>query len=335
MAQSTSQRIAGQGVGQQTQPRAAVHRTAGDFLLRWSNVIALILLVVIASALSPYFLNTTNILNVLRGATMVGIVSIGMTIVILSRGIDLSVGSLLGVAGVVAAALAPYGIVPAAIGGMLAATLLGVVNGLIITKLNLQPFIATMAMLIFARGLVYIYTNGSNIVVHEATDAFTWLGSGYIGPVPVPIIVFVLVWVAAWYLLRHTQFGRHVYAIGANEDAARLYGVNVDLVKIKIYALSGLLSGLAGVIMVSRLTVAESNAGQLFELDAIAATLIGGTTFDGGVGGVGGTILGVLILALLANVLNLIGVSPFAQMLVQGAIIVVAVVVSELRQRRT
>lgn len=334
MAESSVQRVARQATGLVALPGEPTHRTVQALLLRWSNVIALLLLVALASAISPYFLNTTNILNVLRGATMVGIVSIGMTIVILSRGIDLSVGSLLAVAGAATASLASYGIVTAALVGVTLAMLLGVVNGLIITKLRLQPFIATMAMLIFARGLVYIHTNGSNIVVHGASPWFTWLGSGYIGPIPVPIVVFVLVWIGAWYLLRHTQFGRHVYAVGANEEAARLYGINVDLVKIKVYALSGLLAGLAGVIMVSRLTVAESNAGQLFELDAIAATLIGGTTFDGGVGGVGGTILGVLILALLGNILNLAGVSPFVQMLVQGAIIVIAVVVSELRQRR-
>jgi ribose/xylose/arabinose/galactoside ABC-type transport system permease subunit len=317
-------------VGQDREAGVAGARI-GDLLLTWSNVGALILLIVIASLISPYFLNSRNIL---RGASMVGIVSIGMTVVILSRGIDLSVGSLLGVAAVVSASLAPYGIAIAGTTAVLAAGLLGLANGLLITKLRLQPFIATVAMLIFARGLVYIHTNGSNIPVHEASPWFTFLGSGYIGPIPVPIIVFALVWLVVAYVLRHTQFGRHVYAVGANEEAARLFGIDVDLVKIKVYALSGLLAGLAGVVTVSRLTVAEANAGQLMELDAIAATLIGGTTFDGGVGGVNGTILGVLILALLGNILNLVGVSPFAQMLVQGTIIVVAVVVSDLRQRR-
>lgn len=304
------------------------------YLMRYSNVLALLALLVVASLLSPYFLSTRNIFNVLRGTSMVGIVAIGMTYVILNRGIDLSVGSIMGLSAVAMAAFAGQGLIVAIPVALLIGLGLGIVNGLMITKLRLQPFIATLGMMIFARGLIFVWTQGSNIVVDAPGDAFTWLGSAYLGPVPVPVIVFALVWLVGAWVLRFSVFGRTIYAVGANEEAARLSGIRVDLNKIKVYAVSGLLAGLAGVVMASRLTVGEPNGGTLAELDAIAAVLIGGTTFDGGVGGVHGTILGVLVLAFLANVLNLLDVSPYSQMLLKGVIIIVAVVVSEWRKAK-
>lgn len=303
-------------------------------LAQLSNLAALVLLLVIASLLSPYFLSPRNIFNVLRGASMIGIVAIGMTFVILNRGIDLSVGSLVGVAAALTASLAPYGFGAAALVGLGAAGLLGLVNGVLIAWLRLQPFIATLGMLIFARGLVYIHTGGSNIVVDDPSAAFTFVGSGYLGPIPMPVIVLAVIWAVAAWTLSHTIFGRNVYAVGANEEAARLSGIDVNRNKIVVYVISGLLAGLAGVVLASRLTVGEPNAGTLYELDAIAATLIGGTTFDGGVGGVNGTIIGTLILAFLSNVLNLLNISPYSQMLLKGVVIVLAVVISEWRSHK-
>jgi ribose/xylose/arabinose/galactoside ABC-type transport system permease subunit len=304
------------------------------YLAQSSTLLALILLLVVAGVLSPYFFSTRNIFNVLRGASMVGIVAIGMTFVILNKGIDLSVGSIVGISAALAATFAPYGVVPA-IGIALAVGIaLGLINGLMITYLNLQPFIATLGMLIFARGLVFVHTNGSNIVVENPTDAFTFLGSGYIGPVPAPVILFIVIWAVAAWVLHYTVFGREIYAVGSNEEAARLSGINVRRNKILVYCVSGFLAGLAGFVMASRLTVGEPNGGTLYELDAIAATLIGGTTFDGGLGGVGGTVIGVLILAFLSNVLNLLNISPYSQMLLKGIIIVLAVVVSEWRKKK-
>lgn len=305
-----------------------------SYLARFSNVLALVLLLVVASMLSPYFLSPRNIFNVLRGASLIGIVAIGMTFVILNRGIDLSVGSILGVSAAVTASLAQYGIGVAGLAGLGAGIGLGVVNGALITGLKLQPFIATLGMLIFARGLVFVYTGGSNIVVDNPAPSFSYLGSGYVGPVPVPVLLFVVAWAAAAFTLRYTTFGRNVFAVGANEEAAWLSGVNVVRNKLLTYCLSGALAGLAGVVMASRLTVAEPNGGTLYELDAIAAVLIGGTTFDGGIGGVHGTILGILILSFLSNVLNLLNISPYSQMLLKGVIIIVAVVVSEWRKRK-
>jgi len=299
-----------------------------------SNVLALILLLVLASLLSPYFLSPRNIFNVLRGASMVGIVAIGMTFVILNRGIDLSVGSIVGLSAALAASCASYGVGIAILVALGAGLVIGLVNGLLITVLRLQPFIATLGMLIFARGLVFVHTNGSNIVVEKPSDAFQFLGSGYVGPVPTPVVLFVAIWLFAAWVLKYTVFGREIYAVGANEEAARLSGINVNRNKVLVYCVSGLLAGLAGFVMASRLTVGEPNGGTLYELDAIAAALIGGTTFDGGVGGVGGTVLGILILSFLSNILNLLNISPYSQMLLKGVIIILAVVVSEWRKRK-
>jgi ribose/xylose/arabinose/galactoside ABC-type transport system permease subunit len=302
--------------------------------LKWSNVLALLALIVAATVLSPHFFELRNIMNVLRGASVLCIVAVGMTLVILSRGVDLSAGSILGLAG---ATLALFGTtspglaIAAALGAGIA---VGLVNGVLVAWLGLQPFIATVATLIAVRGLVYIVSDGANIIVRDPPGWFEAIGSGHVGPVPVPVFIAAAVVLAFLFVLTQTRFGRHVYAVGANEEAARLYGVNVRRTKILVYCISGLLCALASIIQVSRLTVAEPNAGQLIELDAIAATLIGGTTFDGGIGGVPGTVLGVLILGVLGNLLNLKGVSPFVQMVLQGGIIVIAVVVSELRQRQ-
>lgn len=304
------------------------------YLVQYSNVLALIVILLVASALSPYFFSTRNIFNVLRGATMVGIVAVGMTYVILNRGIDLSVGSLVGLSAALTASFADQGILAAAAIGLASGLFLGLVNGLMITVLRLQPFIATLGMMIFARGLVFVYTGGSNIAVEQPSDAFTLLGSGYLGPVPVPVVVFIAIWALAAWVLRYTVFGRSIYAVGANEEAARLSGINADRNKVLVYCISGVLAAFAGVVMASRLTVGEPNGGTLFELDAIAAVLIGGTTFDGGVGSVHGTVLGILILAFLSNVLNLLNISPYSQMLLKGVIIVLAVVVSEWRKRK-
>jgi ribose/xylose/arabinose/galactoside ABC-type transport system permease subunit len=305
-----------------------------ELCLRWSNVLALLGLVVAASLLSPYFFELRNIMNVLRGASVLCIVAVGMTLVILSRGVDLSAGSILGMAGTTLALVSAFhpGIaVPAALAAGIG---IGVINGVLIAWVGLQPFIATVATMIAARGMVYIASDGANIIVRDPPAWFEAIGSGHLGPVPIPILIAAGVVAVFVFLLTQTRFGRHIYAVGANEEAARLYGVNVRRTKVLVYAISGFLAALASIIQVSRLTVAEPNAGQLIELDAIAAVLIGGTTFDGGIGGVPGTVLGVMILAVLGNLLNLKGVSPFVQMVLQGVIIVAAVVVSELRQRK-
>jgi len=302
--------------------------------LRWSNVLALLTLIIVASLLSPYFFDLRNIMNVLRGASVLCIVAVGMTLVILSRGVDLSAGSILGMSGATLALMAAIDAKFAIAAALGAGVAVGLANGVLIAYLGLQPFIATVATLIATRGLVYIVSDGANIIVRDPPAWFEAIGSGHLGPVPIPILIAATVVAVFIFVLTQTPFLPHGDAGGANEEAARLYGVNVKRTKIVVYCISGLLAALASIVQVSRLTVAEPNAGQLIEMDAIAATLIGGTTLDGGVGGIPGTVLGVLILAVLGNLLNLKGVSPFVQMVLQGVIIVLAVIISELRQRR-
>ncbi|MDA8253804.1 MAG: ABC transporter permease [Rhodospirillales bacterium] len=297
------------------------------------NFFALVLLLVFGSILSPHFLSVQNIFNVLRGASMVGIVSVGMTFVILNRGIDLSVGSLVGIASVLMAGFMPFGFVGWAILPAVAAMLLGVANGLLITVARLQPFIATLGMMIFARGLVYLYSDGSPIVAQNVPWAVKKLGSGYLGVVPVPVVMFLVCAVVGHVVLRRTIFGREIYAVGANEEAARLAGIRTRINQIKVYAVSGLLAGISGVVLTARLGVGDPNSGSMYELDAIAACMIGGTTFDGGVGSVRGTVIGVLILAFLSNILNLLGISPYSQMVLKGLIIIAAVIIGEFRKR--
>ena len=205
-----------------------------------------------------------NIFNVLRGASMVGIVSIGMTFVILNRGIDLSVGSLVGLSSALMAGLMPYGFVGWAILPIVAAMLLGVVNGLLIAVIRLQPFIATLGMMIFARGLVYLYCNGNAILPHNVPSAVEALGSGYLGVVPVPVVVFLLCAVIGHVVLRHTIFGRELYAVGANEEAARLSGIRTRINQIEVYAVSGLLAGISGLVLMGRLGVGDPGAGTMY-----------------------------------------------------------------------
>jgi len=303
-------------------------------LLRWSNVGVIVLLFAVSSVLSRYFLTVHNVMNILRGTSMMGITALGMTVVILNRGVDLSVGSVAGLAAVFAAGLQPWGVWAAWAAAFGVAVLLGFTNGVMVAILRLQPFVATLATLIFARGLVYLYSQGSNVLVPNPHPLFSFLGAGYIWVIPVPVLVWVAIYVALALVMKHTVFGRHVNLVGANPDAAHVLGIGVARNRIQVYTLSGALAGIAGIVLTSRLTVGDPQAGNLYELDAIAAALIGGTTFDGGVGTVHGTIAGTVILAVLSNILNLIGVSPYFQIIVKGVIIVVAVVLSELRYQQ-
>jgi ribose/xylose/arabinose/galactoside ABC-type transport system permease subunit len=317
-----------------TAPARRGGRPRAGAILRWSNVSVIVLLFAIASLLSEHFLTVRNIMNILRGTSMMGIAALGMTIVILNRGVDLSVGSLAGLSAVLAAGLQVHGVAAAWAAAVAVALALGGVNGLLIARLRLQPFVATLAMLIFARGLVYLYSDGSNVLVRSPHAAFVFLGSGYVGPVPVPVLIWMAAYVLLALVMAHTVFGRRVNLVGANPEAAHVLGISVARNRIEVYALSGALAGLAGILLTSRLTVGDPQAGNLYELDAIAAALIGGTTFDGGVGSLHGTIGGTVILAVLSNILNLVGVSPYFQIIAKGVVIVVAVVLSELRYRQ-
>ncbi len=285
---------------------------------------ALIILVMAASFLSDRFLTPANLLNILRQVAIVGILAIGMTFVILTRGIDLSVGSILGLSVVIYAGLLETHSMAIAIPlGLLVAMAAGLVNGLGVASAGIPPFIMTLGMLSFARGLAFLYTGGTPIPI--LNEAFYDLGNDYLFGIPIPSLILLAILAVSAIILSLTAFGRSVYAIGSNEEAARLSGVPVRLYKIIVYVIAGGVSGLAGLVYASQLSIGTPIAGQGYELDAIAAVVVGGTSLFGGKGSVGGTFLGTLIIGVLANILNLTGVDPYVQQLFKGALIVVAV----------
>lgn len=288
------------------------------------------LLVVAAFAALRYegFLTPENLLNLARQNSMLGFVAVGMTFVILTGGVDLSVGSLVAVAGVVAAEASGRGLGVALGAAVLSAALLGLVNGLLVSRARIQPFVATLAMMIAARGVALALTGESSVRVESLSPAFAWLGRGSLGPIPVPVALFAATVALAWLALRHTAFGRHVYAVGDNEEAARLMGLNVGAVRLGVYTLSGALAGLAGAVLTSRLGAGQPVAAAGWELDAIAAAVVGGTRLSGGRGGVLGTVAGLLLLGVLFNVFNFEGtISSWWQWVLRGAFLLLFVVI--------
>jgi ribose transport system permease protein len=240
------------------------------------------------------------------------------------------VGALIAVGGVVAAALSARGSALAVCGAVAATTALGLVNGLLVTRARIQPFITTLGMMFGARGMLLALTNEASIRVARDADALKWLGRGWLGPVPVPVLAMVLVFAAAWLVLTHTRFGRHVYAVGDNAEAARLMGLDVDRVVVRVYAISGALSGLAGVVLASRVNAGQPVAGAGWELSAITAVVVGGTLLTGGQGGVLSTLVGVLLMGVVFNLFNLEGtVSSYWQWVLRGVFLLVVVVVQK------
>lgn len=306
---------------------------AREIFGKFGVLIGYIILIIVATIASPRFLTPTNLLNVIRQISIFGILAIGQTFVILTAGIDLSVGAILALVVVLIGGLLPeLGIVPTILVGLGIGTLVGLVNGLGVTKGNVPPFVMTLGMLGVARGLAFIYTGGMPIPVLNRT--FLFLGNGYILGIPVPGLIFIALILISAFVLRFTPFGRYVYAIGSNAEAARLSGINVWLNTTLVYAISGLMAGVAGVVYASQLAVAPPIAGEGFELDAIAAVVVGGADLFGGEGGMLGTFLGAAIIGSLSNILNLTGVSPFVQRLAKGALIIAAVIIKARGRRR-
>jgi ribose/xylose/arabinose/galactoside ABC-type transport system permease subunit len=306
------------------------------FLSRSGPLGGLIALCVVMTILSPYFLTFNNLFNVGTQIAVIAILALGQTFVIISGGIDLSVGSVLGLAGVVfgwATAVANLPLPVALVLGIGSGALAGLVNGLLITLGNLPPFIATLAMLSAARGLALVISGG--IPLNPIPGTIRTLGSGDLfGFVPLPVILMLVMWALTVGILRSTYSGRAMYAIGGNEEASRLSGINVNRQKVIIYTLSGLFAGIAGILLTARLASAQPQAGFTFELDAIAAVVIGGASLSGGVGSASGTLIGALILGVLRNGLNLLNVSAFWQQVVIGAVIALAVMTDTLRRRK-
>ncbi|MEG4277377.1 ribose ABC transporter permease [Microcoleus sp. MON1_C1] len=304
----------------------------------WKNFIQvagilpiLVAICVIFSLVTPNFLSLGNLINVIRQASINIVLATGMTFVILTGGIDLSVGSILGVTAVVGVlvSLVPglgWFAVPAA---LIAGVFLGLLNGSLVAYLGLPPFIVTLGSYTALRGVAYLVANGTTVINRNLN--FAWIGNNYLGPIPWLVVIAFLAVLASWFVLRRTVLGRHIYAVGGNIRAARLTGIKVSRVLLFVYGVSGLLSGLGGIMSASRLYSATGMLGQGYELDAIAAVILGGTSFTGGIGTIWGTLLGALIIALLNNGLTLMNVSFFWQLVVKGLVIIIAVTIDKVR----
>jgi ribose transport system permease protein len=307
-----------------------------EILSRSGPLWGLIILCVVMTILSPYFLTFNNLFNVGTQIAVIAILALGQTFVIVSGGIDLSVGSVLGLAGIVfgwASVVANLPLAALAL-GIGAGALAGLTNGLLITLGNLPPFIATLAMLSAARGLALVISGG--VPLNPIPGAILSLGSGDLfGFVPLPVVLMLVMWALTIGILRSTYAGRCMYAIGGNEEASRLSGINVSRQKLIVYTLSGLFAGIAGILITARLASADPQAGFTYELDAIAAVVIGGASLSGGVGNASGTLIGALILGVLRNGLNLLNVSAFWQQVIIGAVIALAVMTDTLRRRKS
>lgn len=313
-------------------------KSVSDYILGNRTLMAfmgLSVMIVALSIVSPYFLTKSNILNVLRQVSIVSIISIGMTLVIIAGGIDLSVGSMLALSSLVTAILmmkAKVNIPLSIFAGIVVGAILGLINGLLITsRIRMAPFIATLAMLSIARGITMVITGG--MPIYGLPKDFSFLGAGYILGIPVPVVINIVLYLIGIYLLNFTRTGLYIFAVGGNEEAARLSGINVMKIKLFTYILSGVLAAIGGIILASRITSLEPIAGEGYQLDCIAAAVIGGTSMRGGVGSLIGTFLGALIMGFLRNGLNILNVSVYWQQVVIGVVIVVTVGLSIIRSK--
>lgn len=314
-------------------------------LKQFQSLIALLLLCIVLSIMTDKFFTAENGLNVLRQVAVNTCIATGMTLIVLTAGIDLSVGSVLALCGAVTAGLFKNGlefpasdlyvgftILGALLGGLLLGAALGWFNGFTVTKFNVPPFVATLAMLTIARGFTMLYTKGHPI--SNLGREFAFIGAGSWIGIPVPVWLAIIVVLIAVFITQKTKLGRYIYAIGGNEQAAKLSGINIKKVKVTVYALAGALAALGGIIVTARLDSAQPNAGMSYELDAIAAVVIGGTSLSGGKGSVWGTVMGAVIIGVLNNGLVLLNVSPFWQQVVKGGVILLAVIIDKIGEKK-
>lgn len=299
-------------------------------------VLALIVLALITTVMNPSFLDPNNLLNLLRQVSINGLIAFGMTFVILTGGIDLSVGAILALTSALSAMMITSG-VPTLIAmliGIIFGGLLGGLNGLIITKGGAAPFIASLATMTIFRGATYVFTNGNPITSKAMNNSFIFqfIGRGYFFGIPVPVIIMLISFFILYILLHKMTFGRKTYALGGNEKAAFVSGIKVNITKTWIYVISGIMSSAAGMILISRLSSAQHDAGTGFEMDAIAAVVLGGTSLAGGRGRIFGTLIGALIIGTLNNGMNLIGISSFYQQIVKGIVIIIAVLLDRRKK---
>lgn len=319
---------------------------AKSIFQKYAIMIIFLVMVIALSILSPAFLQTRNLLNVVRQISVIGLVAIGVTMVIITGGTDLSSGSVIAVAAVVAASLAQrpdwaaakypaltgLPVIVPIIAGLIVGAIAGLINGVVVAKTKIPPFIATLGMMTAARGLALLYADGRPI--SSLIDSYNFIGQGEVLGIPFPIIVFLTMAIITHILLNNTKFGRHVYAVGGNKQAALVSGINVSKYLILVYTYAGFLAGMAGIVLSARISSGQPGLGVGYELDAIAAAVIGGTSFsEGGVGTIPGTIAGALIIGVLNNGLDLLNVSAYWQQIIKGIIIVGAVILDERKNR--
>ncbi|GGA38889.1 ribose ABC transporter permease [Pelagibacterium lentulum] len=295
-------------------------------------LVGLVVVCILMSFASENFFQFNNMMNVMRQVSIIGIIAVGMTFVILTGGIDLSVGAVMALSGTIAAGLMVNGLDPsiALLAGLGVGLGFGLFNGVMVSYGRMPPIIVTLATMGIARGLGLMYSGGYPI--SGLPSWVSWFGNGRLFDIPVPVIMMLLIYFVAWVVLERTSFGRHVYAIGGNEQATRLSGVRVSRIKLAVYGISGLTTALAAVVLTGRLMSGQPNAGMGFELDAIAAVVLGGTAIAGGRGSIIGTLIGATLLGILNNGLNLMGVDPYVQNVIKGGIILLAIYIG--RERR-
>jgi ribose transport system permease protein len=315
--------------------RSSVLNRSAKAIRQLSVLGFLLLLVVVFTGLADGFLTLSNAMNIALQTSMIAIVAIGMSFVIFTAGIDLSVGSVMALSGALAAGVAvnlgmdtylSIGV------GLVIGLVIGAINGLLIVKGSIPPFVATLSMLAVARGLTLVYTQGRPIAGLD--ERFIYFGSGQVLGIPLPVIIMILIAVVAHIVTHYTPFGLHVYSTGGNEETTRLAGISPDRIKMAVYMISGFLAALGGILLTSRLWSAQPNAASGWELDAIAAPVLGGTSLFGGVGSIGGTVIGAFIIGVLSNGLNLMGVPSYHQQVIKGLVFILAVTVDLLINKR-
>jgi ribose/xylose/arabinose/galactoside ABC-type transport system permease subunit len=306
------------------------------FLGEYGIAVVLFIEILLFALLSPYFFTADNILNISLQTSIIAIIAVGMTFVILTAGIDLSVGALVAFTGVIVSSILlmnvsfPLALLLATSAGLLIGAISGAIAGAFITKLKITPFIVTLALMTIWRGAAFMYTDGRP--VWGLPDQFSFLGSGRVAGIPIPTIIMIIIYVIAYIILNRTRFGRYIYAVGGNAEAARLSGVHTDRIILGVYVICGVLASVSGVLLSSRMNSGQPNAGQMYELDVIAAVVVGGTSLFGGRGSVIGTFIGAMLIGVLRNGLNLLNVSSYVQMILLGVVILSAVLLDRLRK---
>jgi len=305
-----------------------------DFLSTYGIVIVLLILTVFFSIASSNFLTIDNILNIMRQVSIVGIASVGITLVLISGGIDLSIGSIIGVAAVSAAILMKGGLSPvyAFVISLVICTALGLLNGFLINQFKVPPLIATLGTMTSLRGLAFIITGG--LPVFGFNESFSTFGQGYLWIIPIPVIVMLVVFILGYIFLRYTKYGRYIYGVGGNEEATRLSGIKVKNIKYMVYGIGGALSGLAGLVLLGRINSGQPQAGTNYEMDCITAAVLGGVSISGGEGRIGFVIVGVLIMGILSNGMIMLSVDEYVQRVLKGLVLIMAVSLDRFIQSR-